>query len=799
MIRLISVFLAASIGSAWSAEPVGPAIAKAIRETTLDPDACFRVREMNFNREDFKVYLTDGFLIFAKPVMGQRLFAVFSAELEGGDAEILLIPPHRSERRSLASFAHSPTLDEHFRTALLLFSDGSGEELFKDAGDAGRKSLEMGALMKDRWTPLAHNISAGFEVRLVQDLLSPDRSLGFFFAAIGGNNLGNFDVVHDLSAREQIVTGQYTTRGSQPTFDVWTSFESKSVRTGRRKPPKPSFELSDFRINATLDPVLHMQAVTRAKLTPSVPSRAFALNVSDKVRITGVVIDGEPVEIYARESMRDAAIRGGGNTTYVAITSAPLPPGRAHEIEIHHEGDVVVPAGNQVYYVTSRGNWYPRNGSGFATYDLTFRYPKNLTLVATGDSVEERVEGDSRISRRRTYGPVRVAGFNLGEYANVKLARSGYSLEVFGNEKVEPSLQPKPAPMVFAPMSPPSRLPRRPELIPALPPPPLIKPVSRLGVMAEDIAGAFDFMRGQFGPPPIRSLTVSPIPGAFGQGFPGLVYLSTLAYLQPEERPAAVRNKDDETFFSDLLPAHEVAHQWWGNSVSPASYQDDWLMEAMASYASLLYLEKRRGSKALDSFLELFQAHLLHKMEDGRTLESAGPITWGIRLHSQSENAWRVITYEKGAWIIHMLRRRMGDERFHKLLAETCRRYSHEPLSTEQFRRLAEELMGPKGGADSLAEFFESWVYGTGIPALKLTSSVKGKAPALKLTGTVEQSGVEDDFTVEVPVEVYQGRGAPLTQWVRTSSEPASFTLNLKQPPTRVALPAGTGVLAIRR
>ncbi len=395
MIRLISVFLAASIGSAWSAEPVGPAIAKAIRETTLDPDACFRVREMNFNREDFKVYLTDGFLIFAKPVMGQRLFAVFSAELEGGDAEILLIPPHRSERRSLASFAHSPTLDEHFRTALLLFSDGSGEELFKDAGDAGRKSLEMGALMKDRWTPLAHNISAGFEVRLVQDLLSPDRSLGFFFAAIGGNNLGNFDVVHDLSAREQIVTGQYTTRGSQPTFDVWTSFESKSVRTGRRKPPKPSFELSDFRINATLDPVLHMQAVTRAKLTPSVPSRAFALNVSDKVRITGVVIDGEPVEIYARESMRDAAIRGGGNTTYVAITSAPLPPGRAHEIEIHHEGDVVVPAGNQVYYVTSRGNWYPRNGSGFATYDLTFRYPKNLTLVATGDSVEERVEGDS--------------------------------------------------------------------------------------------------------------------------------------------------------------------------------------------------------------------------------------------------------------------------------------------------------------------------------------------------------------------------------------------------------------------
>jgi hypothetical protein len=787
-----------SVGCAWSAEPAGPAIAQAIREAALDPEACFRVREMNFNKEDLRFYLTDGFLMFAKPVMGQRLFAVFSAEVEGGDAEVLLMPPHRSERRSLASFAGSPTLNEHFRTALLLFSDGTGEELLQAAGDSGKRSVEMGALMKDRWTSLAHNIAAGFEVRLVQDLLSPDRSLGFFFAAIAGNKLGNFDVVHDLAAREQIVTGQYTTRGTQPSFDVWTSFESKSVRSGRRKPAKPSFELSAFGIDATLDAALHMQAVTRAKLTLSAPSRAFGLNVSDKVRITAISIDGQAVEIYARESMRDEAMRGGGNTTFVAITPAPLDPGQPHEIEIQHEGDVVIPAGNQVYYVTSRGNWYPRNGGGFATYDLTFRYPKHLTLVATGDSVEERVEGDVRISRRRTSAPVRVAGFNLGVYANVKLARSGYSLEVFGNEKLEPYLQPKPAPMVFTPLSPRSRMPSHPDIIPATPPAP-IQPASRLAAMAEDIAGAFDFMRAQFGPPPIRSLTVSPIPGLFGQGFPGLVYISTLAYLRPEERPAALRNKGDELFFSDLLAPHEVAHQWWGNSVAPAAYEDDWLMEAMASYASLLYLEKRRGSKSVESILESFQTHLLHKGEDGNTVETAGPITWGQRLHSHSENAWRVITYEKGAWIIHMLRRRMGDERFHRLLAETCRRYAHEPLSTEQFRKLAEETMGPKSGADSLAEFFESWVYGTGIPALKLTSTVKGKAPALRLSGTLAQSGVEDDFSVEVPVEVYQGRGTPLTFWVRTSNEPVSFSVSLKQPPTRVSLPAGTGVLAIRK
>src|ERR1019366_10712132 len=97
-------------------------------------------------------------------------------------------------------------------------------------------------------------------------------------------------------------------------------------------------------------------------------------------------IDGKPVEIYDRESTRDRAIRGGGNTTFVIVTPEPLPPGSSHSLEVHHEGDVIIPAGNDVYYVASRGNWYPRAGWAFADYDLTFRYPKHLTLVATGES-----------------------------------------------------------------------------------------------------------------------------------------------------------------------------------------------------------------------------------------------------------------------------------------------------------------------------------------------------------------------------------------------------------------------------
>src|ERR1700693_5859213 len=89
-------------------------LARGIAEISLDPDQCYRVRDVTIVREDARFYLTDGYLIFAKPVAGARVSAVFTAEAEGGDAEVLLMPPTRSERRSLASYTGSPNMDEHF-------------------------------------------------------------------------------------------------------------------------------------------------------------------------------------------------------------------------------------------------------------------------------------------------------------------------------------------------------------------------------------------------------------------------------------------------------------------------------------------------------------------------------------------------------------------------------------------------------------------------------------------------------------------------------------------------------------
>ena len=761
-------------------------LGRQLQETSLDPDECYRVVELNFAREDLKIYLSSGYLIFTKPIAGFRHGAVFVANAEAGDAELLLIPPYRSERLSLATFTESPTLEEHFKGAAFVFTDGTADVLLAQIQSrSARKSAEMGNLIAEQWTSVLRNLTMSFQTRLVNDLLSHDREAGIFYMAVTGNQLGNFDVLFDPYLREQIFVGKLAYRDNRTYFDTWTSFPSRSARS-TASAIAPRFALDNFRIESTIDESLKLTCVTRLTVTPKQGSgAAIPFGISRKMRVTQASIDGRPVEVFARESLRSTLIAANDNEDFLLVPDTPLDIGKPHEVEVHHEGEVIQKAGEGVYYVTSRGTWYPRVGTDFATYDLTFRYPKNLTLVATGNPVDDRIDGNWHITRSKTEGPIRFAGFNLGDFRSVSITQSGFKIDVYANRHVEAALQPKSLPPVMFPPADPFSRNRRsvPASILAAAPPPL-DPAARLALLAKNVVDALEFMTGQFGPPPIRQLAITPIPGGFGQGFPGLIYLSTMAYLSPEQRPQQYRDRSEQTFFSELLEIHEVAHQWWGNVVVPASYQDEWLIESLANYSALLLLEKNKGSKAVDAVLEEYKNHLLRKQEDGRTTESAGPITWGYRLQSSlAPTAWHVVTYEKGTWIMHMLRRRLGDEKFSSLLRDICNRYHFSAINTEEFRELAATYAPRKSPDSNLKTFFENWVYGTGIPQVKLTYSLRG----LKLVGTISQRNVDDDFTTLIPVEIQTAKQRTV-HWLPTGSEPVPFAIPVKAPLAKAVL-----------
>ena len=764
----------------------GPAadLAATIRQNSLDRETCYRVRDLNLFKEDIRIYLTDGYLIFSKPIAGQPAAAFFTTYgIENGTAE----------RRSLAAYTGSPNLDEHFQSALFFLSGEMYQALVEQlpANPANRKMPEMGALLEEKYNPVLRNLSADYELRLILELLNRSaRKPEFFTALVEGSTLGNFDVFFDPDNSDQIAAGQFVVRNGRSFFDVWTHFPARSARGGIPRRPL-GLVLNDYRIQATVDPDLKLSVVARVKVrSPLAELRALPFDIAREMAVAEVTVDGQAAEVLQRDAVERSRIGRGENAMFLVMPPAPLQAGVEHEFEFHYSGRTIANAGNSVFYVAARGNWYPNLGAQLARFDLSFRYPSDLELVAAGEVIEDRTEGEWRITRRRPSAPIRMAGFNLGEYTHAKIERAGFTVDICANRSIEPALRPKPAAPPPLPVIPtvPRRVGRLPSQIeiPSPPPQPEPAPHARLERLANNIVGMLEFMGSRFGPPALPYLTVSPIPGNFGQGYPGLIYLSTRSYLAPAGTAAP---SAQDVFFDELLELHETAHQWWGAQVSTPSYRDDWLMGALANYSALLYLEKTKGERELQRFLDVYRIDLLKKRDTGEPVESAGPIVLGSRLESSLEpRAWETITYGKGSWILQMLRHRMGDERFFSMLAELLKRYGGKDISTEEFRLLAAEFLPPKSEDPKLEGFFDQWVYGTGMPSLKLSYSVKGKAAPWRLVGTLAQADVPEDFSALTPVEIQLPQGRTITRWVHSSGEPETFTVDLPQPPLKVLL-----------
>jgi len=145
-----------------------------------------------------------------------------------------------------------------------------------------------------------------------------------------------------------------------------------------------------------------------------------------------------------------------------------------------------------------------------------------------------------------------------------------------------------------------------------------------------------------------------------------------------------------------------------------------------------------------------------------------------------------------------MLRERMGDEAFLRMMGEIVRQKRYSPLTTDEFRNIAAKFLPPKSQDPALENFFESWVYNTGMPSLKVQWSVQGKAPKLRLRGTVTQADVPEDFSASVPIDIVLPNRKAIRHWVYTSSETTDFSIDVPAPPAKVVADPMNSVLARR-
>lgn len=751
----------------------------------LDPQQCYRVRDLFLEREDVRFYFTDGLLIFADSLNGRDVGAFFIAEEPTDSAEVLVIPPSAQERYSLTSFIGEGVLNRTFNHSVLIFTDDTADQLREGMLQRGalEPELEQGERLSRRWTPVFRNLLDAASTRIATDVLS-DIPLtdGLFAAAVGGGLAGRFDVIIEPRAEtEQISVGQSVRRNGDLFHEVWSRFPSRSVRTGRREPLGLGGSVRSYDLDVTLDNELYVTVCARAKFEVDEGNRrTFPFSLAPLLEITEILIDGKPSE-FLYDVARTSESSPDSLSTVLVVLAEPAAVGDVLDLEFRYRGPVVEHTDNNVYLVGSRTSWYPRALFERAPYRLTFHFPAEFDLRATGERIESSTADGRTTAIFETTRPINLAGFNLGFYESEARDVEGYRIEVLANRELESRLQesvniaPAPPP---APQSPRRRSPVRLDAPLPIALEPASRPTDQIEAVADEVARSFEYFLHQFGPPVAREIAVTPIPDGYGQGFPGLVYAPTLSYLDPLKPPLSSMQPYERAFYKEILFPHEISHQWWGNLVSVDNTADSWIVEALATYSALMFLEETEGADAPNRFLNYYQSNLGRRNDDGVPVESAGPLVLGDRLtSSRFPNALAAIVYGKGAWVMHMLRDALGREKFSQFLTSLTSDFSSKRLTTDAFRKAAATYLPDDADDRDLNDVFDQWVYGTGIPRI----SVNWSATADGIEGRIKQRDVPDHFAVPLTMDVTTASSTvrhrvmtdgPLTEFSFTAAEP---------------------------
>jgi hypothetical protein len=786
-----------------------------LRSVGLDPARTFHIRGVSIDRPSLHLLLDDGEIVFTADVAGRVTGALFE-----GDGEILLTPPNQGERASMMLFTGMAILEERISSAYLRFNDDTfselqpylrpstaGPDFASHLGESARNLADQDALRLLGTFSRALPVEGEPETAMHWVSDPSDRML---HVRAQGIKLGTFDAYFDTKGIEQVWAGQARYVDGMAFYDVWTSFTPQaSGNTSHIDEPLTRNEevmISGYKIRAQVTPPTTLAA--DASLQMEVHrggERTVYFELSRFLQVKEVDVDGRAVEFINNPALEGSQLSRRGNDLVAVVFPKPLREKQVLNLKFMYSGDVLSEAGGGLLYVGARGTWYPNRGLAMADFDLEFRYPRGWTLVATGKSVPALEkpalpdDSEGQVARWVTERPITLAGFNLGKY-EVATAKAGdVTVKAYAARAMEKAF-PRPSATV---VSPPSMHDPRMNIDPIVRQPTIPSPAHNAQSVAENGARAVEFYSSRFGPYPYGSLELTQMPGRMSQGWPGLVFLSSFAFLTHEQAEDLSGSSLESALASLTLP-HETAHQWWGDLVGWRSYRDQWIVEALANYCALMTLEKERPAE-VRNILELYRQELEETNKDGEALRDAGPVTLGMRLNSSHfPKGYEAISYGRGTWMFHMLRNMLlenepkrrptverapfdPDEPFVRALRKVRERYAGKSISTsELFAVFEEDLPKPLWyeGHKSLDWFVHSWVEGTSLPRYSL-HNVKylSRGNRTEVAGTLQQKETPQDYVSAVPVYAVLDEQKILLGTVLADGPETSF---------RLAAPIGT-------
>ena len=772
------------------------------------------VNNFVFDRDVYHITL-NGTMNLLAPINGTTVGAVFI-----GRGSYDLTAAGDTERRMLAinaDDASMKTLRDDF-ASMVIFDRDLIAQLAKTAASGAPNASATQVF--DRFLKFEQkNLKDNIHIRVLQALLN-NETTPLFYAFPDGNKYKQMMLVVDahgyLDGEETALRSADGQHGG-----IWYS---SHLRGEKAHPDIRLLHASHYAIDTTFRGHDEIAATTIIDATTT----------SGDVRVVPIDLDRH-LRIEEAAFAADAKAQKWTPLSFVQenenedgdaalIFPVALKPAESLAIRIRYRGkEVLKDAGDGKYYVRSRSNWYPNLGTftELATYDLTYHFPKANQIVSVGELVDDRVEGDQRVVTFKAPEPIRVAGFNFGKFRKVSRTdqQTGLTVDVYTNpgtpDVIKEINQALESTRSTANSVMPADLNTSPWNFERYVGPHEVH-LDTNGLAESALADAINTTRvaaAYFGISPQKHVSITQqSQWDYGQSWPGLVYLPYLAVLSGTTR--AQFGLAGATDFIEQVGPHEMAHQWWGHTVGPATYHDVWLSEGFADFSAALVLQLTLGQKKFNDFWESSRRSILNKpIRAFIENTDAGPIIEGERLATwRNPAAYQALVYNKGAYVLHMLRMTMQDRSnkqnpdgaFIALMTDFMRTYAGRNATTDDFKRIVEKHMIKNLNADgngTVDWFFNQWVYGTAIPKYSAKFDVKsGNEGKFHVSGSMTQAEVPDNFKVLVPLyaefdkgQVFKIADIPM---VGSVTRPLDFEIRMPKMPRAITVNAMHDVLA---
>ncbi len=774
-------------------------------------------------RDAFRFEFASGTFHFLAPVEGRTIGAVFL-----GQGTFRLTPATPGERRRLALDSGSDpktfeTLTDSFTRLVLLFGDDTAAELALSApiqtGAPNREALDAWEAHLKRQRKDYH---ANFHLRILADLLDiPGMTSGGFLAFLEGQKIGAALAAVDPRGVEALGVGA---GGKEDTMfyvldptkgGTWYESESAAeIKGGRRTALWRSTDATHYDVETAVardedvagTTTIHFQ-VTTAKL------RVLPINLQPELRLGSARFAPEGEESWTALPFVQETEKEDANSA--VIFPRMLSKGEKIRLELVYAGDkVLVDMGEKNYAVLSRVGWYPNLGyfTDPATFSLTYRVPAGNEIISVGNPVETRTEGKQTVSIWKAETPIQVAGFNYGKFKKhaKKDEISGIEVEVWTNPGTPDIVREINEILNSAGVGGSSVWGDDSGALA-----PTLGKVNTDKLAESALADGVNSARlftTYFGPIPATRVAITQqSQWTFGQSWPALIYMPFISFLDGTQRQRVGLSGAKD--FVASVGYHEFAHQWWGHLLGWESYRDQWLSEGFAEFSAALALQHTVGWGAYDKFWREAKKRIVEKTPGNAFAPwEAGAIIDGNRSgSSRAPSAPFSLIYEKGGYVLHMLRMAMYDGRskdpdaqFIAMMKDFTSTYAGKNPGTADFAAIVEKHLPPSLNATQDGKidwFFNQWVYGNEIPKLTSDLKIEGAADGgWRVHGTITQAEVGPDFRTLVPIYLELDKGqnvqAGMLAMVGSATKPVDVVLKPPKKPRRAFVNARGEVLA---